>query len=99
VKYVVLDSFRADYRRLSPGEQALFRKALPEFVAACERFAAEASIARPASRRVNRFGAPGIWEMTWSFSGPDGRATANRSGSRAASDRWRRIGGAVFKDQ
>jgi hypothetical protein len=39
-------------------------------------------------------GAPGVWEMTWSFSGPDGRATfeyVEISGDLAI--RWRRIGG------
>jgi hypothetical protein len=39
-------------------------------------------------------GARGIWEMTWSFSGPDGRATfewVQVEGERAI--RWRRVGG------
>jgi len=43
--------------------------------------------------------APGIWEMTWSFSGPDGRATfalINIDGEVVL--RWRRIGGhAIFR--
>ena len=43
-------------------------------------------------------GAPGVWEMTWSFAGPDGRATfewAEIDG--APCIRWRRIGGhAIF---
>ena len=42
--------------------------------------------------------APGIWEMTWSFAGPDGRATFEWI--RIAGEpgiRWRRIGGhAIF---
>ena len=76
MKYVVLDSFKADYKRLSAGEQALFRKALQDFVAACARFAVDPSMAWPASLRVKDVeNAPGILEMTWSFSGPDGRAT------------------------
>jgi hypothetical protein len=30
----------------------------------------------PARLRIKRLqGTPGIWEMTWSYSGPDGRAT------------------------
>ena len=39
-------------------------------------------------------GARGIWEMTWSFAGPDGRATfewVEIDGEPAV--RWRRIGG------
>jgi hypothetical protein len=38
--------------------------------------------------------APGLFEMTWSFSGPDGRATfewIDLDGEPAV--RWRRIGG------
>lgn len=95
MKYVVLDSFRADYRRLSMAERALFRSALPDFVAACDRYAADPSEAWPASLRVKAVeNAPGIWEMTWSFTGPDGRATfewIQLEGDLAV--RWRRIGG------
>jgi len=42
-------------------------------------------------------GAPGVWEMTWSFSGPDGRATFDWiqiDGQLGL--RWRRIGGQVI---
>ena len=53
----------------------------------------------PASLRVRSVQrAPGIWEMTWSFSGPDGRATFEWiviDGEPGI--RWRRIGGhAIF---
>jgi hypothetical protein len=43
-------------------------------------------------------GAPGIWEMTWSFAGPDGRATFEWIEIRGEPGiRWRRIGGhAIF---
>ena len=100
MKYVVLDSFKADYKRLSQGEQALFKAALPGFVAACDRYAADPSAAWPASLRVKAVeNAPGIFEMTWSFSGPDGRATfewVDIGGQLAV--RWRRIGAhAVLK--
>jgi hypothetical protein len=43
--------------------------------------------------------APGVWEVTWSFSGPDGRATFEyvEIGGELAI-RWRRIGGhEIFK--
>jgi len=95
VKYVVLDSFKADYKRLSIGEQSRFKKALPAFVAACDRYATDPSAAWPASLRVKDVErAPGIFEMTWSFSAPDGRATFEwvEIDSQLAV-RWRRIGG------
>jgi hypothetical protein len=100
VKFVVLASFEADYRRLSATERALFKTALRAFVIACDRFAAEPATAWPASPRVKAVeNAPGIWEMTWSFSGPDGRATfewVQIDG--ALGVRWRRIGGhAIFR--
>lgn len=95
MKVEVLDSFKADYKRLSQGEQALFKTALPDFVAACDRYAADPSAAWSASLRVKGVeSAPGVWEMTWSFSGPDGRATfewVHIDGQLAV--RWRRIGG------
>lgn len=91
----MLDAFRADYRRLSPTDRATVKKALPEFVAACDRYALDRSTAWPASLRVKDVeSAPGIWEMTWRFSGPDGRATfewVQVDGDLAV--RWRRIGG------
>jgi hypothetical protein len=49
----------------------------------------------PANLRIRLLsGHPGIWEMTWSFAGPDGRATfeiVDVDGEPAI--RWRRIGG------
>ena len=95
MKYVVLDSFKADYKRLSRSERALFKKTLPAFVAACDRYAAYPSTGWPASLRVKAVeNAPGIFEMTWSFSGPDGRATFEWvEGDGQLAVRWRRIGG------
>jgi hypothetical protein len=54
----------------------------------------------PASLRIKGVqAAPGVWEVTWSFSGPDGRATfeyVDVDGELAI--RWRRIGGhEIFK--
>jgi len=99
VKYAVVDSFRADYRRLSAAERDLFKAALREFIDACDRYALDPSSAWPASLRVKAVqNAPGVLEMTWSFSGPDGRATfewIRIDGEFAV--RWRRIGGhAIF---
>jgi hypothetical protein len=100
VKYVVLESFKAGYRRLSTGEQHVFKKVLPDFVAACDRYAVDPTDTWPASFRVKDVeGARGVWEMTWSLSGPDGRATfewIQIDGGLAL--RWRRIGGhSIFK--
>ena len=95
MKYVVLDSFKADYKRLSPSEQVRFKAVLRVFIEACERYAADPSSAWPASLRVKGVeNAPGVMEMTWSFSGPDGRATfAWIQIGGQLSVRLRRIGG------
>jgi hypothetical protein len=100
VKFETNRSFERDYDRLSAAEQKLLRKALAEFVPACDRYAADSAAKWPAGLRVKDVeGAPGIWEMTWSFSGPDGRATfewAQIDG--ALGVRWRRIGGhSIFR--
>ena len=101
MKYVVLDSFKADYKRLSESDRARFKAALPDFIAACDRSAVDHAVSWPATLRVKAVqSAPGIWEMTWSFSGPDGRATfewVQVDGQLAV--RWRRIGDhSIFKD-
>jgi len=101
MKFEVLDSFRADYARLSEAEKGRFKKVLPAFVAACDRYAADPSASWPASQRVKDVeGAPGLFEMTWSFAGPDGRATFEWTAIEGArSLRWRRIGGhRAFKE-
>ncbi len=101
MKFEVTDAFRGDRKRLSESERRLVGEVLPTFVAACDRYAADPNTAWPASFRVkNVEGAPGIFEMTWSFSGPDGRATfewVQMDGQLAV--RWRRIGGhSIFKN-
>ena len=106
MRYVRTDSFKADFRRLDPEERAMFRDAVREFDSACDRFVAERDPAAwPAALRVKPVrGAPGVWEMTWSFSGPDGRATwewasvSDDDGDHPAV-RWRRVGGhRIFRD-
>lgn len=100
MKYEATDSFKADYARLSTAEKQLFRDALAEFVAACDRYAADPTAKWPTKLRVKGVAnAPGMWEMTWSFAGPDGRATFERiEVSESLAVRWRRIGGhSVFK--
>ena len=96
MKFELTQSFRGDVERLSREERNLVRQKLPAFVAACERYAGDPSAKWPASLRVRDVeGAPGILEVTFSFSGPDIRATfewADIDGELAV--RWRRIGGA-----
>lgn len=101
MKFEVTDAFRGDRKRLSESERRLVGEVIPTFVAACDRYAADPTTAWPASLRVKDVeGAPGILEMTWSFAGPDGRATfewVQMDGQLAV--RWRRIGGhSIFKN-
>jgi hypothetical protein len=102
VKFETTAAFQGDLARLSPAERALFRKVVHEdFNPTCERRLVDPTAAWPAKLRVRKVeNAPGIWEMTWSFSGPDGRATFEWiviDGEPAI--RWRRIGGhAIFRE-
>lgn len=101
MKFQTTRSFEGDYARLSAAERRLFLSALAAFVPACDRFAAEPGVPWPTALRVKPVqGAPGIWEMTWSFAGPDGRATFEFIQiDGALGVRWRRIGGhAVFRN-
>lgn len=91
--------FKSDYRRLSEEDEERFRQAVRVFNEACDRFIATRDpSAWPASLRVKQVrGAPGVWEMTWSFSGPDGRATwewtsVTEGSVQRPAIRWRRIG-------
>ena len=101
------DSFKSDYNGLSVDEKELFKTTVRQFNEASDRFVADPGSAWPASLRVKAVrGAPGVWEMTWSFAGPDGRATwewssvevealgadGNAVRDRYAAVRWRRIG-------
>ena len=95
MKFQTTGSFDGDYARLSKAERERFREALKVFVPACDRYAADPAAKWPGSLRVRDVeGAPGVWEMTWSFAGPDGRATfefVHIEGQLGV--RWRRIGG------
>ena len=93
------EHFNADYRRLSKANQELFRRAAREFNDACDVFIdSNDRSSWPAPLRVKPIvNAPGIFEMTWSFSGPDGRATwewttvPDSGGSEHPAVRWRRL--------
>lgn len=96
MKYRLTARFEGDLRRLSADELSLFRKVVRErFHPAAVAHAADPSSRWPKSLRVKSVqGAPGIWELTWSFSGPDGRATfewIEIEGEPAIF--WRRVGG------
>ena len=102
MKFERTDSFKADFKRLTAGEREKAKSAIPEFNAAAEAFILHQQ-PWPTRFRVKPIqGADGIWEMTWSFSGPDGRATwewfsiVERKGRKTIQEpaiRWRRIGG------
>lgn len=96
MKWEITPAFEADLRRLTGDELARFREVVRKrFSPAADRIVADPGAHWSASFRVRRVaGAEGIWEMTWSFSGPDGRATFEwiEIGSERAI-RWRRVGG------
>lgn len=95
-------AFDGDYRRLQPEHRATFRQVLRDkFIPACAQLAEDPATAWPKSLRVKAVrGAPGVLEMTWSFAGPDGRATFELvTVDGEIRCRWRRVGGHdVFAD-
>jgi hypothetical protein len=101
VKFQQTERFAGDRRRLSQDEFRQFQTAVRgQFVPAALRQATQPGNPWPAALRVKPVqGAPGVWEMTWSFAGPDGRATfewVRIDGEPAI--RWRRVGGhEIFK--
>jgi len=96
LKFQITPAFEGDWRRLSQDERATFQRVVrDDFHPACERRRVDPTAAWPKRLRVKDVkGAAGIWEMTWSFSGPDGRATfewVQIDGEPGI--RWRRVGG------
>jgi hypothetical protein len=107
MKYEITEPFKADYQRLTAEEREKFRAAAGIFNAACDHFAETKDPSSwPAKLRVKAIvNAPGVFEMTWSFKGPDGRATwewttITDAGKRPfPAVRWRRLGGhRIFRD-
>lgn len=96
MKWQAAPAFEADLRRLSRDELERFRRFVREsFVPAAERRAGDRDAPWPKSLRVKAVrGAAGVWECTWSYAGPDGRATFDwvTIGAEPAI-RWRRVGG------
>ena len=95
MKFETTPAFDSDYRRLKPEHRAAFRLVVKEkFGPACDAYAADRSTPWPSALRVKSVrNAAGILEMTWSFTGPDGRATFELI---TVNDdlrcRWRRVG-------
>lgn len=94
MKFERTDSFKSDFKRLGEREREMFRQTVREINEAYERRGNRALPVWPAGLRIRDVeGVKGIFEMTWSFSGPDGRATFEYvvvDGEPAI--RWRRIG-------
>ncbi len=101
MKFERTESFKGDYQKLSERERSLFASAVRVFNSACDNFIQTRDPSSwPASLRVKSVAnAPGIFEMTWSFAGPDGRATwqwttvVSDGGDLEPAVLWRRLGG------
>jgi hypothetical protein len=101
LRYEPTQSFSGDYKRLGEVEKNLFHQAVHDFNEACDAYVRDRQ-PFPGHLRVKPVqGAPGIFEMTWSFSGPDGRATwewiqveVEEAGEirHEPAVRWRRLG-------
>ncbi len=102
MKYERTESFKRDYRRLSEAERRAFRAVVQDhFGSALDHHRDEPGGPWPARLRVKGVrGAPGVWEMTWSFTDPDGRATWEWVSIEGETGiRWRRIGShAIFAE-
>jgi hypothetical protein len=94
MKYERTASFKADYLRMTVPDRQLFKDAVRAVNDAAGEMQDPRLIQWPAKLRIKSVqSAPGVFEMTWSFAGPDGRATFEfvRVGE-ALALRWRRIG-------
>jgi len=94
MKFTTDPVFLADFKRLSPAHQRLFRQAVARMN---EAYAARGDQPLPQWPAALRIGSvrdhANVFEMTWSFAGPDGRATfefIKVDGEPAI--KWRRIG-------
>lgn len=100
MKYDRAPEFDGDYGRLSTRERRLFKDAVHAMIEASRREPGRVPH-WPASLRVRPVRTvSGVYEMTWSFSGPDGRATFEIlwEGNEPIL-RWRRIGGhEIFRE-
>jgi hypothetical protein len=102
MKFETTPAFAADFKRLKREHQQAFKQDVRDkFAPTCDLYAKDPATVWPASLRVKTVqSAPGVWEMTWSFASPDGRATfefVTVAGELRC--RWRRVGDHdVFKN-
>lgn len=95
MKFSTTPRFDRDWKALPREHRQLFKLAMPDFSAACDEFIrSRGAMTWPANLRVRPMaGARGIWELTWSFAQPDGRATFEFiTDAGDVRVRWRRIG-------
>jgi hypothetical protein len=97
MRYQRTDRFKADYRSLRPAEREQFKGAVRALNQAAGTEQDPHQIAWPSRLRIKDVNsAPGVMEMTWSFSGPDGRATFELTRVDGhLGVRWRRLDGLV----
>lgn len=111
MRFETTDKFRNDVKRLrrKPEHWEMFQEAIRAFSKACDAYVERDEKSWPSDLRVKPLkGAPGIWEMTWNFASPDGRATfewitidaTDKKGrtTQVPAVRWRRCGThAIFR--
>jgi hypothetical protein len=93
LKYQRTDSFKRDYKGLPEGSQDMFKAAVRSINQTYAIANKQWPIQWPATLRIKPTHASGVWEMTWSFASPDGRATFEffeEDGEHGI--RWRRVG-------
>lgn len=93
MKYRTLAAFDRDYSALPPEHQKLFRETLTQhFLPALAAGALTGESPWPPRIRLHKI-AESIYSITWSFTGPDGRATFHLEPSNEEPVLvWRRIG-------
>jgi hypothetical protein len=94
VKYRTTRSFERDLARLPSEHQQMFLKVLREhFLPAIAAGSFTGVPPWPKQLRVHQLVA-GVYSLTWSFTGPDGRATFHLDSDQAGDPVlvWRRIG-------
>lgn len=94
MKYERSERFRSDYKNLSEEQREMFKAAARRFREGAESAKRGEVAPWEGSLRVRTVtGHPSIWEMTWSYRRPDGRATwewVEIDGDTGV--RWRRVG-------
>lgn len=95
MKFERTPRFDSDFSSLPRDHQEQFRAIVAEFHDAAQAYVNSGGRSPwPKRLRVHPMSsAPGIWELTWSFASPDGRATfefVSRDGESRVL--WRRIG-------